>query len=287
MPIPMIETLEQRLQFSGQGGELTGTTAVQFNTLPVGDSQNNEIMVTVTNTGTQSVQLTSPYSHDTSEVTIDDGTYPIGGFLNPGSSATFGVIANTAADLTINTLVTAPYNDGNNQFFDIPVTGTVGRGSTPDTSAPTAAVSYAKALRVSAKYYYFAVKYSDNTAVKVSSLDANDILVSRRKYPTLHAALISETPNTNAASVTAIYAVRYGSRGTWTSAYNGLWTLSLAPGQVADTSGNTAAARTLGQVAFIIPAATAARTATATARPEVASLFSTAAIPHRDTVWDA
>src|SRR6185312_13445070 len=94
------------------GGELSGPSAVSFGDLAVGDSLHNERTVTVTNNSSRSVQLAAPYSHDTSQVTIDLGGYPVGGFLDPGSSASFGVVANTAANLTINTLVTAQYTDG-------------------------------------------------------------------------------------------------------------------------------------------------------------------------------
>lgn len=308
MAYARIELLEPRLQFSAAtataataaatpltvqvhpaaatGGELAGPSSLNFGALAVGASLNTELTVTVTNNSSHSVQLATPYSHDTSQVTIDVGGYPVGGFLNPGESATFGVVANVGGNLTINTLVTAQYNDGADQFLDVPVTGTIGAGSAPDTTPPTATITYAKALRVSAKYYYFAVTYTDDTAVNASTLDANDILVSRKKYPTLHAVLISKSTTANARSITAVYAVRYGLRGTWTSAFDGNWTISLANGQVADTSGNTAAAATLGQVAFLIPTTTAA-----TARPDAgpataSSAFSTAPLVHRDPVWD-
>jgi hypothetical protein len=304
-----IEPLEPRLQLSGAstaapaaaattgltvrvqpaaatGGELSGPSAVAFGDLSVGDSLDNEQTVTVTNNSSHSVQLSAPYSHDTSQVTIDLGGYPVGGFLDPGSSASFGVVANTAGDLTIKTLVTAQYNDGADQFLDIPVTATVGAGSTPDSTPPTAKISYARALRVNAKYYYFAVTYADDTAVNTSTLDANDILVSRRKYPTLHAVLISKSTTANARSVTAVYAVRYGPRGMWSSAFDGNWTISLANGQVADTSGNTTSAATLGQVAFLIPATATARPAARTAAA-ASSPFSATPLSHHDAVWDA
>jgi hypothetical protein len=279
---PIIEPLESRLQLSGQGGEITGPSGANFGSLAVGDTQHNEEMITITNTGSQSVQLDTPFSHDTSQATIDIGGFPVGGFLNPGSSASFGVVINTGGNLSVSTMVTAEYNDGNNQFFDVPVTATVGTGSTPDTTAPTAKITYAKALRVATKYYYFAVTYTDDKAVDKSTLDSSDILVSRRKYPTLHANFISVTPNANAASVTAVYAVRYGRTGTWTSAFDGLWTISLAGNQVADTSGNHAVAKTLGQVAFLIPTV-AAKALPAVAKPAVTPF---AAVEHRAGVWD-
>ena len=282
------EPLEPRVQLSG---ELSGPQAVAFGTsIPVGDTNqlDTQMNVTITNTSGVAVEVGTPYVPNNSGISVNLAGFPSGQELLSEESATFAVDLNTSTDVTVNTTVTVPYNDGQAEYLNIPVTGIVGNGSPPDTTPPTAKIAYAKALRVVAKYYYFAVEYTDDTAVDVSTITADNILVTRKHYPTLHANLISISPDSDSANVTVVYAARYGPHGTWTSAYDGLWNLSLGEDQVADTSGNFADSVSFGPFAILIPAAKAA---VVKAQPAVIvlptiSLFSTTPLNQQDAVWD-
>jgi hypothetical protein len=244
--------------------------------------------VTITNTSGQAVEVGTPYFPSNAGISVNLGGFPAGQELLGQESATFAVVVNTSTDFTVNTTVTVPYNDGQAEFLNIPVSGIVGNGSLPDTTPPTSKIAYAKALRVVAKYYYFAVDYSDDTAVDVTTIKSNNILVTRRHYPTLHANLISVSPDADSANVTVVYAVRYGPHGTWTSAFDGLWNLSLGKDQVADTSGNFAAGVSFGPFDIIIPAAKAAvvKVQPAVIAPMMISLFSTTPLSQENAVWD-
>ena len=203
------ESLEPRLQFSG---ELSGPQQVSFGQLQLGDTNmlDTEMQVMITNTSGNGVTVGTPTVPANSGISVNVGGFPVNQVLLGTESATFALDINTSNNLTVNTDVTIPYNDGENETLEIPVTGTVGTGTPPDTTAPTARIVYAKALRVVAKYYYFAVGYSDDTAVDVTTITPDNILVTRKHYPTLHANLISVTPDADSATVTVVYAARYG-----------------------------------------------------------------------------
>jgi hypothetical protein len=284
------ESLESRIQFSG---ELAGPQQVSFGDIALGDSNilDTEQQVMITNTSGNGVTVGTPTVPANSGVTVNIGGFPVNQVLLGTESATFALDISTNNNFTVNTDVTIPYNDGQNETLTIPVTGIVGSGTAPDTTPPTAKIAYAKALRVVAKYYYFAVQYTDDTAVDVNTITPDNILVSRKHYPTLHANLISVTPDADSANVTVVYAARYGPHGTWTSAFDGLWNLTLDRDQVADTSGNVAASTFFGPFDIIIPATIAAAQKAAKQQapmimlPVMTSLFADSTASNND-IWN-
>jgi hypothetical protein len=115
----------------------------------------------------------------------------------------------------------------------------------PDTTPPTAALTSASTVTAKgSSAYSFNVTYGDNVAVKAATLDNANILVTGPGgYSQL--ATLTSTGLSNGASIVATYSVP-APAGGWSSAVNGPYTVTLEGNQVSDTSGNFAAAGTLG-----------------------------------------
>jgi len=122
-----------------------------------------------------------------------------------------------------------------------------------DTTAPTATASLSTLTTVGGSAYNFAVTYTDNVAINTSSLDGNDIQVTGPSGFNQLAQLVGVS--TNGTSQIATYRI-WAPGGSWDSSDNGTYTVALQANQVSDTSGNVAAARTLGsfQVSLTAPA---------------------------------
>ena len=83
----------------------------------------------------------------------------------------------------------------------------------------------------------FTVTYADNVAVNVATLDSTNVLITGpNNYSQLATFLIVDN-STNGTPRTATYQVAAPS-GTWATADNGNYDLTVQAGQVADTSGN-------------------------------------------------
>jgi hypothetical protein len=93
--------------------------------------------------------------------------------------------------------------------------------------------------------YSFDVTYSGSTPINVSTLDNNDIRVTGPNGFNQLATFVSVTPAGNGSPRTATYRIT-APGGTFDLTDNGTYTVSLQPGQVANTNNNTAAGATLG-----------------------------------------
>ena len=102
--------------------------------------------------------------------------------------------------------------------------------------------------------HWFTVTYTDEQALNDGTIDGNDLVVTGPNGFTADAALSNLTASSDGRSWTATYRVN-APGGSWDAADNGTYTLSLRPAQVADASGNFAAAGTLGSFAISEPAA--------------------------------
>ena len=122
-----------------------------------------------------------------------------------------------------------------------------------DAVAPTAALNASSVAYTSATAT-FTVSYADNYALNVATLDGNDIVVSGPGGFTAAAAFVSVNVNSNGTARTATYSFS-APGGTWDTADTGTYTISLQAGQVSDTSGNFAAAASLGTFAYPAPPA--------------------------------
>ena len=122
-----------------------------------------------------------------------------------------------------------------------------------DAGPPTASLNASNISSSGGTTQSFTVTYSDNASVDISTIDGSDIQVTGPGYSAA-ATLVSLDTNTNGTPRTATYRIT-ARGGTWDSSDTGQYTISLQPNQVADTSGNFAAAATLGtfQVSIAAP----------------------------------
>jgi hypothetical protein len=100
----------------------------------------------------------------------------------------------------------------------------------------------------------FTVTYADNVAVKVSTLDSSDVRVTGPNGYSQLATFVSVDNNSNGTPRTATYQIP-ASGGTWDSADNGTYTLTVQSGQVSDTGGNYMATTTVGSFIVNVPVA--------------------------------
>ena len=121
-----------------------------------------------------------------------------------------------------------------------------------DTAAPTATLSAADLLSASNNNYDFTVTYQDATAVDISSIDQNDIVVVGPNGYQQNASLLSIAPSTNGTPRTATYRLTPPLPNGWTTTNNGTYTVRLKVGEIADTIGNQTVASNLGTFAVNI-----------------------------------
>jgi hypothetical protein len=121
-----------------------------------------------------------------------------------------------------------------------------------DTTPPTGSIASAPPLIAgSTSAYTFTVNWTDNVAVKASTLGNQNLLVTNGSGYSQLATLVS-TGLTNGASLSATYSIPAPSGG-WTTASDGTYTIGLQANQVADTSGNFALGGNLGTFSVNIP----------------------------------
>ncbi len=102
----------------------------------------------------------------------------------------------------------------------------------------------------------FKVNYSDNVAIKVSTLDSTDIRITGPNHYSRLAHFVSIHKPGDGDARTATYTFTDAS-GKWTAADNGTYTVSLLAKQVSDTSNNFMLTRKLGAIVVAIPKSTA------------------------------
>ena len=108
---------------------------------------------------------------------------------------------------------------------------------TADTTPPQGSLTAANVVAVGATTYTFTVRDTDDAAVKVSTLDSNDIIVSGPNGFSQAAAFVGVDTNTDGTPRTATYQITPPG-GTWNTADNGTYTVTMQTNQVSDTSGN-------------------------------------------------
>ena len=105
-----------------------------------------------------------------------------------------------------------------------------------DEAGPTANVTAEDVLTPGGATHTITVGYTDNGAVNGRSIDVNDITVTRDGQP-VEVREVSRTPANNAPSVIATYTI-VAPGGTWDTADNGQYTVTVVGGQVTDKKGN-------------------------------------------------
>lgn len=101
----------------------------------------------------------------------------------------------------------------------------------------------------------FTVTYSDDVAVDVTTIDANDIRVTGPNGYDQLAQFVSLNPAGNGTPRTATYAVTPPGGGAWSPAHNGTYAVFMRSNQVADVQGATVLAGQLGQFQVSVPVA--------------------------------
>ncbi|MBH8566304.1 hypothetical protein I8748_29815, partial [Nostoc sp. CENA67] len=114
--------------------------------------------------------------------------------------------------------------------------------SDTDFTPPSATVNAATLTTRDGNSYTFTVTYSDVTAVDVTTLDNNDIVVTGPNGFSQSATLVSVDSNSNSGQRTATYSITSLRGEIWSSDNNGTYTIALQANQVKDTRGNSATA---------------------------------------------
>jgi PKD repeat protein len=124
--------------------------------------------------------------------------------------------------------------------------------ATPDTSAPTAMLGALSAVAAGSTSQSFSVTYTDDVFVDLTTLGGTNLRVTGPNGFDQLPTLVSSAASDGGKVVTATYQFT-APGGTWNSADNGTYTLGLEAQQVADGSGNYAAAATLGTLSVKLP----------------------------------
>ena len=125
------------------------------------------------------------------------------------------------------------------------VSGTI-LGSTSDLTGPTATLAATPAPPVSGSpNTTITVIYQDDAAVNAATLDGADLVVTGPDGAALAVSLTGLDAAANGTPRTATYSLP-APGGSWDTSDSGVYTIALQANQVADTSGNVAAAGVLG-----------------------------------------
>ncbi len=127
---------------------------------------------------------------------------------------------------------------------------------TVDTAAPGAVLSVAGLVVGGSPSHSCTVTYSDATAVRLSSLDSTDLVVTGPNGYSNAVEFGGADLPADGSPITAIYSVM-APGGEWGAEDNGTYTITLVENAVLDTLGNGTARAVLGSFDVTITAATA------------------------------
>lgn len=123
---------------------------------------------------------------------------------------------------------------------------------TLDDRPPTAELTVAPLTSAGSPNHLAAVRYLDETAVRLASLDDEDLeITGPMGYAAAAEFLGADVPG-DAATVVATYAIP-APNGGWQPAHNGTYTVTLHDAEVEDVLGHTTPARVLGTFRVDIP----------------------------------
>ncbi|HEV8605071.1 MAG TPA: M12 family metallo-peptidase [Tepidisphaeraceae bacterium] len=120
-----------------------------------------------------------------------------------------------------------------------------------DTSTPTASLTAPTIVNGTATST-FTITYSDNIAIKLTSLDSADIQITGPNSFSQTATFVGANQFTNGSPLIATYRLN-APGGLWDALDSGTYTISTRTGQIADTTGNGVAAISLGTFPVNIP----------------------------------
>ncbi|MGH7176249.1 MAG: glycosyl hydrolase family 28-related protein, partial [Tepidisphaeraceae bacterium] len=116
---------------------------------------------------------------------------------------------------------------------------------------PTASLS-ASAISLWTSTYQFKVTYKDNVAVRGSTVDGNDLLITGPNGYSRKASFIAVNQSGDGPVRSGRYKISQ-TDGVWDARDNGTYTVSLRANQVSDTSGNAASAGVIGSFKVSVP----------------------------------
>lgn len=127
----------------------------------------------------------------------------------------------------------------------------LGEGSL-DTRPPVAELSVAALTQPGSPTHLCSVRYTDETAVRLASLDSEDLQVSGPNGYVALAEFVGADAPLDTASVVATYAIP-APNGGWQAAHNGAYTVTLLEGAVEDVFGHATPATVLGMFEVNLP----------------------------------
>ncbi len=228
---------------SSAGGTTETITVVYTDNTAVKASTIAKTDLTVTGPGGPlTVQSVNASGNDAASITA---TYTV---TAPGGKAwsaaddgnyTVALAANTVTDTSGNGVAAGSQN------FAVQI-------AVPDTTPPTAAISAPSITSAGGGTEIITVVYTDDTAVKASTIAKTDLTVTGPSGP-LTVQSVNASGN-DATSITATYTVTAPGGKAWSAADDGNYTISLAANTVTDTSGNGVAAGSQNfNVAIAVP----------------------------------
>lgn len=244
------------------GNAATGAPATFSVTL---DSQGPTALITspnLTTPGGASYSFTITYTDPTavSVASIGVGDVAVAGSVVGALSVT-GVVVDPAGDGAVRTAtytVAAPGGtwdaaDNDDYTITLPagaVLDTVGnpnaaasgtfRVTVPDIVAPTAVIAANNVTAPGGATHSFTVTYTDNVAVKGSTLGKSDVTVTRSGGGTLEVTAFAANQSGDGPTRVVTYTIA-APGGSWGSEDNGAYSITVQPSQVRDTSNNALA----------------------------------------------
>jgi len=125
-------------------------------------------------------------------------------------------------------------------------------GGAIDTTPPTAALSVATLTTAGSPSHSCSVTYTDATAVKLSSLNSSNLLVTGPNGFSNLVEFVGADLPLDGSPITGSYSIT-APGGIWDVTDNGSYTLTLLAGQVTDTLNNSVAQSALGNFSVAIP----------------------------------
>src|SRR5262249_32947649 len=117
---------------------------------------------------------------------------------------------------------------------------------------PSASGSFGDVVSAGGANYTLTVKYTDELAISVPTLDNNDIRVTGPNGFSAPATLVNVNPFGNGTPRTATYSIT-APGGSWDGGDDGTYTVSVEPNQVWNTAGLPVPAGPLGSFQVLIP----------------------------------
>ena len=229
---------------SGGGSTHSFTVTYTDNVaVDVSDLDSSDIQVTGPNSFNQNATFISVNTN--SDGTPRTATYRInvpGGTWDSADNGTYTVSMRSSQVSDTSSNYVLP---GTLDTFEVSI-------GTPDTTLPEASSSVPNITIGGGSTHSFTVTYTDNVAVDVSDLDSSDIQVTGPNSFNQNATFISVNTNSDGTPRTATYRINVPG-GTWDSADNGTYTVSMRSSQVSDTSSNYVLPGTLDTFNVNIP----------------------------------